>query len=76
MGAKQHEHPPYNIPIEGSKEPGFSHIYRNPKTLKGLHSTPDKNLRSMKDVIEASVKKFADKEFMGNIVIKTVQRDG
>lgn len=66
----------YSTPVESSKEPGFSHIYRNPKTMKGLFSTPDPKIRTMKDVIEATVQRYGDQDFCGNIMLRPTQNNG
>jgi hypothetical protein len=39
-GNTSHENITYNVPVEGTKQKGFSHIYRNPLALKELHTTP------------------------------------
>lgn len=59
----------YSQPLKDSKQPGFSHIYRNETTLNGLLFTPSPELHSMKDVILQSIKKYGNKDFMGNIVL-------
>ncbi len=52
-----HESIIYNVPLEGSKQKGFSHIYRNPKTLKELPTTPDPKFLSIKDAFYDSFKR-------------------
>lgn len=44
----------YSTPIEGSKEEGFSHIYRNTKFMDKLYSTPESDIRSIRDVLVKS----------------------
>jgi hypothetical protein len=52
-----HESITYNVPLEGSKQKGFSHIYRNPATLKELPTTPDPKFSSIKDAFYDSLKR-------------------
>ena len=66
----------YSRPIEGTKTAGFSEIFRNPKVISGLLSTPNPGIHSMKDVIKGSVAKFGKKDCLGNIKIRQEEIDG
>ena len=75
-GQFTHEQILYSVPVEGTKQKGFSSIYRNPLTPNKLISTPDPKLTSIKDVIYASAEKYKNKDFFGKITIKTVEKEG
>lgn len=66
----------YSVPIEGTKERDFTHVYRNPQAMSTLVSTPDPKFQSMKDVLYSSFNKFANKDFLGRITITPTQKNG
>ena len=71
------ESKPVSKPIEGTKEKGFSHIYRNAKFMDKLYDSPDPKLTSLRDIIvENCLGKFKDREFLGRITITTKEENG
>ena len=50
-GSLSHESIIDNVPLKGTKEKGFSEIYRNPVTVRELRSTPNPSINSVKDAI-------------------------
>lgn len=73
-GQTSHEDILYNVPLQGTKEKGFSAIYRNPKTVNNqLVTTPDPQLTSMKDVIYGSWDRHRQRDFLGKITIKSTK---
>lgn len=72
-GHFSHESISYNVPVQGTKEKGFSAIYRNPLTPKELVKTPDPNLTSMKDVIYYSLERNKNRDFLGKITVKSIK---
>lgn len=67
---------PYSVPIEGTKQPGFSHVYRNPKQVGELATTHDPSCSSMKDVIYKTFKNHSGRDFLGKITIKPTTQNG
>lgn len=72
MGASvSNEDIQYNVALEGTKQKGFSHIYRNPSFLKELEKRFDPQITNMKDVIYRALKRFKGKDLYGKITVKT-----
>lgn len=64
--------PKYAEPIKGSKETGFSHVYRNPDFMSQLVSVPQGNYSSMRDVIEEKcLKQFPNLKYLGKMSLTT-----
>ena len=55
----------YNQEVPNSREKGFSSVYRNPKYFKQLVSLPEPQIRTLKDVILNTEKKYGSKIGLG-----------
>lgn len=71
MGNSIHNNFVYNLPIEGSKTPGFSSVYRSERNMNGLVTTVDSKFTSMKDVIYNSWERNKSRDFLGKIKLTT-----
>lgn len=61
------------VALEGSKEPGYSHIYRNKAAVNGLINIPHPALTTLYETFECSASVFADKKAIG---VRKKQPDG
>jgi hypothetical protein len=58
----------YSKPIENSKQPGFSHIYRNSNAFEELQLTPVSGVTSLKKLyLDLFLNKYADRPFVGTV---------
>lgn len=54
------------VELEGTKEKGFSHIYRNSETLKELSLSPVEGVSSLKEIyLDLFLKKYPNRKFLG-----------
>jgi hypothetical protein len=63
-------------PVEGSKQKGFSAIYRNPRFVNKLLTYPDFKSTSVKDVFLKVSNTYQNNDCIGQIKLKTSQIDG
>lgn len=75
-GHLTHEKIQYSVPVEGSKQKGFSAIYRNPSSVDKLVTTPNPEFINIKDVIYSTVDRLKSKDFLGQITVKTSNNGG
>lgn len=75
-GHLTHEKIQYSVPVEGSKQKGFSAIYRNPSSVDKLVTTPNPEFTNIKDVIYSTVDRLKSKDFLGQITVKTSNNGG
>ena len=67
----------YSLPIENSREKGFSHVYRNARFMDKLYDTPDPNFTSIRDVyMHKCLTEFKDNNFLGKITIHKCEING
>ena len=58
-----------NKPVEGSREPGFSHIYRNSSFFGELVVSTAPGQHSLKSVfIDMFLNKYPNKNYLGNLI--------
>jgi hypothetical protein len=56
----------FSVPLEGTREKGFSHIYRNSSNLNELASTPVPGILSLKQLyLDLFLNKHSHKNFLG-----------
>ena len=68
---------PTSQPIEGTKEKGFSHIYRNSAHMDKLISISDSEYSSLRDLYQKKcLREFKDRDFIGQIKLTTTEVDG
>ncbi|OBA20052.1 long-chain-fatty-acid CoA ligase [Metschnikowia bicuspidata var. bicuspidata NRRL YB-4993] len=60
-------------PILGTKEEGYSPIYRNMRTQEGLISTPHPSITTLKHVFDVGKENFPNSNCIG---VRTLQTDG
>lgn len=56
----------FSVPLEGSREKGFSHVYRNSASLKELTLTPVAGVVNLKQIyLDLFLNKYSHKRFLG-----------
>ncbi|EAR82521.2 AMP-binding enzyme family protein (macronuclear) [Tetrahymena thermophila SB210] len=56
----------YTLPISEPRN-GETAVYRHPLAIDGFKYLPDATTKTIQDVIELAVKKYADREFIGSL---------
>jgi len=56
----------YTVPVSSPKL-GETAAYRHPIAVNGFKHLPDPETRTIQDVIERGLLKYADKEFIGSL---------
>ena len=67
----------YSKPVEGTKEPGFSHIYRNADYMDKVYETPQPQYKSVRDIlVDNCLTKFPNNDCYGQIDLKITKVEG
>lgn len=60
----------FSTPLEGSKKPGFSHIYRNSLSLNELVMTPVPGEFSLKKIlVDLFLNKYSSRPYLGKEIV-------
>lgn len=67
----------YSKPVEGTKEKGFSHIYRNADYMDKVYETPEPQYKSLRDIlVENCLTKYPNNDFYGQVHLTITKVDG